>query len=83
VEKWVKVFDNWEICDTFCMNVFGKSAFAVQKAFEWAEKKPEYQKRAGFVCMVQYAFTNQTAPNEVFEKFFPIIIKHANILKDK
>jgi 3-methyladenine DNA glycosylase AlkD len=78
MEKWVKAFDNWEICDTFCMNVFGKSRFAVKKAFAWAEKKPEYQKRAGFVCMVQYAFTNQEAPNNVFEKFFPVIIKHAS-----
>ncbi len=77
MEKWVKVFDNWEICDTFCMNIFGKSSFAVKKAFEWSERKPEFQKRAGFVCMVQYAFTNKEAPNTEIQKFFPIMIIEA------
>lgn len=75
MDNWVQVFDNWEICDTYCMNVFGKSKFAVKKAFEWAAKEPEYQKRAGFVCMVQYAFTNKDAPNSEIQQFFPLMIK--------
>jgi len=60
------------------MNLFGKSKFAVKKAFEWSEKEPEYQRRAGFVCMVQYAFTNKDAPNSEIRQFFPLMTRYAN-----
>ena len=78
MEKWVKTFENWEICDTFCMGFMGKSEFVLPKAFEWAEYHPEYQKRAGFVLMVSYAFTDKHAPNDVIRQFFPIMIHHAS-----
>jgi len=78
MEKWVKVFENWEICDTFCMGFFGASPFAYEKVFKWAKAKGEYQKRAGFVCMVSYAFINKEAPNDEVRQFFPVIVKHAN-----
>jgi 3-methyladenine DNA glycosylase AlkD len=78
MEKWVKAFVNWEICDTFCMSFLGKTRFAYPKAFQWAEYKPEYQKRAGFVLMVAYAFTDPYAPNEDIRKFFPVMLCHAN-----
>jgi 3-methyladenine DNA glycosylase AlkD len=78
MEKWIKMFDNWEICDTFCMGLFGKSAFAVAKALEWSGYEAEYQKRAGFVCMVSYAFTHKHATNEEIRQFFPIMIEQAS-----
>src|SRR5262249_48323972 len=78
MDHWVEAFDNWEICDTYCMNLFGKSRFAIAKAFEWAEREPEYQKRAGFVCMVQVAFTNKELSNAEIRRFFPVMLRHAN-----
>lgn len=78
MEKWVKAFENWEICDTFCMSFLGKGPFVLPKALQWTQYKPEYQKRAGFVLMVAYAFTDKHAPNETIRKLFPIMKKHAN-----
>ena len=78
MEKWSATFENWEICDTFCMGFLGTTKFAVPKAFEWAAREGEFQKRAGFVLMVAYAFTDKKATNEVFQKFFPVMIRHAN-----
>ncbi len=78
MEKWSATFENWEICDTFCMGFLGTTKFAVPKAFEWAEREGEFQKRAGFVLMVAYAFTDKKATNDVFQKFFPVMIRHAN-----
>lgn len=78
MQKWVKSFVNWEICDTFCMSLMGKGPYAYPKAFEWAEYKPEYQKRAGFVLMVAYAFTDPHAPDDEIRRFFPVMLKHAN-----
>jgi 3-methyladenine DNA glycosylase AlkD len=78
MEKWVTAFENWEICDTFCMGFFGRSNLVLPKALQWVEYEPEYQKRAGFVLMVAYAFTDKQAPNEIIRQFFPIMLKHAN-----
>lgn len=78
MEKWVDVFDNWEICDTFCMGLFGKSQFAVAKGLEWSAYSGEFQKRAGFVCIVSYVFTHKHATNEEIRQFFSIMKEHAN-----
>ncbi len=77
MEKWVGNFDNWEICDTFCMGFFGASQFAVEKALEWVHSSREFQKRAAFVCIVSYAFTNKEASNDEFREFFPLLIQQA------
>jgi 3-methyladenine DNA glycosylase AlkD len=78
MEKWVRTFENWEICDSFCMGVFAKSDFAVKKAIEWSTRNGEFEKRAAFVIMASYCMAEKNAPNKVFEQFFPIIIKEAH-----
>ena len=77
MEKWVATFENWEICDSFCMGFFAKSKFALTKAIEWSKDEHEFVKRAGFVIMASYGFANKNADNEVFEKFLPIIEREA------
>jgi len=44
----------WEICDSFSMGLFSKSKFALTKILEWTERKPEFEKRAGFAIMASY-----------------------------
>ncbi len=78
MDEWADSFNTWEICDTYCMGFFGLSHFAYEKAFKWVKKRGEYQKRAGFVCIVAYAFTNKTASNEAFKAFFPELIQYSN-----
>lgn len=78
MEKWSATFENWEICDTFCMGFLGTTAFAVPKAYEWVEREGEFQKRAGFVLMTVHAFTDKKETNDVFRDFFPVMIRHAN-----
>ena len=29
MEKWIKTFENWEVCDSFCMGLFSKSEFFI------------------------------------------------------
>ena len=77
MDRWAVNFSTWEECDTYCMGFFGKSSFAYEKAFEWAQKKTLYFKRAGFVCMVSHAFTNKIAPNEEFISFLPEIVRYS------
>lgn len=77
MEKWVKDFDNWAHCDSFCMNLFKYSPLAYDKAFEWADRSEEFQKRAGLVLMTTYGFANKKAGNEVFMTFVPVLIRES------
>jgi 3-methyladenine DNA glycosylase AlkD len=77
MDRWVVTFENWEICDSFCMGFFVKSEFALTKAFEWIESDDEFIKRAGFVIMAAYGFAHKNAENDVFESFLSAIKQHA------
>ncbi len=74
MDQWVSTFENWEICDSFCMGLFAKSRYAVPKANEWSKREREFEKRAGFVIMAAYCMADKNAPNETFEQFFPSIV---------
>lgn len=73
MDTWVNSFENWEICDSFCMGLFAKSQYAVEKAHEWSSNDEEYVKRAGFVLMASYGFADKSAGNRVFRSFLPPI----------
>lgn len=73
MEKWVTTFENWEICDSFCMGFFAQSKYALQKTQEWSIRDEEFIKRASFTIMASYGFADKKAPNEVFEGFLEII----------
>lgn len=77
METWVQTFENWEICDSFCMGLFAKSKFAQEKIFEWTLRDGEFGKRAGFVIIAAYCMADKNAGNEVFEQFFPLIEREA------
>ena len=78
MEKWVKTFENWEVCDSFSMGLFAKSEFALEKILEWTKRKPEFEKRAGFTIMASYCMADKLSDNSIFEPFFPIIKREAN-----
>lgn len=75
MESWVNDFDSWDVCDQVCMNLFDKNPLAYSKAVEWAGRKEEFIKRAGFALMAVLAFHDKKASDKEFEKFFPIITK--------
>jgi len=77
MDKWVKEFDYWEICDQVCQNLFTYTKFAYQKAIEWAGRDEEFVKRAGFALMAWLAFKDKVAKDQQFEKFLPIIKREA------
>jgi 3-methyladenine DNA glycosylase AlkD len=73
MERWVKDFDYWEICDQCCMNLFEKTRYAYPKATEWSHGQEEFVKRAGFVLMARLAVSDKNAKDFPFEKFFLLI----------
>ena len=77
MERWVKGFDSWAVCDTACGCLFDRTVYAWDKAAEWTGRRQEYVKRAGFVLMATLAVHDKEAPDERFEAFMPLIIQHA------
>jgi len=73
MEKWVKDFDSWDVCDQVCMNLFDKTPFAYKKAIEWSSKKEEFVKRAAFALMASLSVHDKKAKDEDFLKFLPVI----------
>jgi 3-methyladenine DNA glycosylase AlkD len=77
MNKWVKDFHSWDTCDGTCSNLFRKTPFAIEKIFEWCEKKEEYIRRAGFSLMCYVAVHDKKRDDEEFLEFFPLIKKHS------
>ena len=77
MEKWVKDFDSWDLCDQCCMNLFDKTEHAYKKAFEWSERSEEFVKRAGFAIMASLAVHDKKANDERFEEFLPVIVRES------
>lgn len=71
MDRWVKDFDNWAVCDTCCGVLFDKTPYAVGKAVRWCKDKREFVRRAGFVMMAALAVHNKEAADRTFERFFP------------
>lgn len=73
MERWVKDFDSWDVCDQCCMNLFEKTRFAYRKCVEWSARDEEFVKRAGFVLMARLAVSDKQAADKPFERFLPLI----------
>lgn len=78
MDSWCADFDNWATVDGTCSYLFCRTPFAYSKAFEWAERVPEFEKRAGFSMMAYLAVHDKKAENENLAAFFPTIEKHSN-----
>lgn len=78
MNKWVKDFYSWDICDQVCNNLFVFSPFAYEKAIEWSLNKKEFVKRAGFVLMATLAVHSKNLSDIDFINLFPMIKKESN-----
>ncbi|MFC1872467.1 DNA alkylation repair protein [Chloroflexota bacterium] len=72
-DAWVAELDSWDVCDQCCLNLFGKTHFAYEKAVFWAGQKVEFTRRAGFALMAVLAFHDKHASDSDFEPFFTLI----------
>jgi 3-methyladenine DNA glycosylase AlkD len=73
MEKWVRDFDSWDVCDQCCSNLFDKTPYAYSKIKQWSKAKEEFVKRAAFALLAVMAVHDKKANDEVFIKFFPLI----------
>ena len=77
MERWVKDFDSWDVCDQCCGNLFDRTRFAHKKAVEWCGREEEFVRRAGFVLMACLAVHDKKAGDQAFIEFLPLIKTHS------
>ena len=77
MDRWVKDFNSWDVCDQVCFNLFDKTEFVFQKIDEWSKRDEEFVKRTAFALMAGLAIHDKQASDKEFEKFFSIIIREA------
>ena len=73
INKWVKDFDSWDVCDQVCMNLLSKTKFARKKVFEFSKRKEEFVKRTAFALIAALSLHDKMAKDEDFIKFFSLI----------
>jgi 3-methyladenine DNA glycosylase AlkD len=73
MERWVRAFDNWAICDGVCLHLFDKTPYAYRKARAWSARNEEFVRRAGFVLMAVLAVHDKDAPDETFRRFLGMV----------
>jgi 3-methyladenine DNA glycosylase AlkD len=77
MDLWITQFENWEVCDSYCMGLFSKTEYAFQKIMDWSTRENEFERRAAFATLSSYCMANKKADNGHFELFFPLIINAA------
>jgi len=77
MERWVREFDSWDVCDQVCSNLFDRTKSAHKKAIGWSKRGEEFVKRAGFVLMATLAVHDKESGHKEFSKFLPIIKREA------
>ncbi|MBU2488513.1 MAG: DNA alkylation repair protein [Proteobacteria bacterium] len=76
MDRWVRDFDSWDICDQAMNRLFRHHPRAREKALEYAAREPLFVKRAGFVLMAQLAVHDKKAPDRVFLGFLQAVEEH-------
>ena len=66
MDRWVRGFDNWDVCDGTCCHLFVFAPPAWQKALQWTARRAEFEKRAGFALIAYLAYRDKTASNAKF-----------------
>lgn len=73
MNRWVRDIDSWDICDGCALHLFRKTPFAWDLTLQWAKRKQEFIRRAGFAMIAVLAVHDKQAPDETFVELLPLI----------
>lgn len=78
MDRWCRAFENWALCDTLCMHLFDRTPHAWPKVAEWANRREEFVRRAGFALLASLALHDKVAGDDRFLRGLAIIEKTAD-----
>jgi 3-methyladenine DNA glycosylase AlkD len=73
MERWVRDFASWGVCDACCCNVFDRSPHAWAQIRKWVRRRGEFARRAGFATIAAIAVHDKKADDRVFLDALPLI----------
>ncbi len=77
LESMALDFDTWDITDQTCDNLISDSKYACEKAVEWAYRKEEFVRRAGFTLMAMIGWYGKGCSDKQIMAFLPVIEKYS------
>lgn len=66
MDRWVRDFDNWGICDTVCFVLFDRTPHAWARVDAWSSRREEYVRRAAFALLWGLTRHDRDAPDARF-----------------
>jgi 3-methyladenine DNA glycosylase AlkD len=73
MDRWVRDFDNWGICDTVCFHLFDRTPVAWRKVAPWSRSRAEFVKRAAFALVAGLALHDKAATDAQFLRVLPLV----------
>jgi len=70
-------FDTWDLCDQWCQRVFWRTPHAWSKAHQWAGRRAEFVKRAGFTLFAVLAVHDRKTPPAAFLEALALVEREA------
>jgi len=77
MDRWVRDFDNWAICDTACFALFDRTPHAWRKVAQWSRRREEFVKRTAFALLWSLSVHDKQAGDEPFIKCLRLIERAA------
>jgi 3-methyladenine DNA glycosylase AlkD len=78
MDRWVRDFDNWGICDTVCFKLFDRTPHAWAKVAPWSRRRDEFGKRAAFALLASLGLHDKRAGDDAFLRCLPLIERGAS-----
>jgi 3-methyladenine DNA glycosylase AlkD len=78
MNRWVRDFDNWDVCDGTCCHLFVFADDAWDRTEDWTKRTAEFEKRAGFALMAYLAYRDKSAKDAQYKKMLPILLREAH-----
>jgi 3-methyladenine DNA glycosylase AlkD len=66
MDRWVRGFDNWGVCDTLCFALFDRTPHAWAKVHKWSGARDEFVKRAAFALLWGLTVHDKQSGDEPF-----------------
>lgn len=73
MDRWVRDFDNWAICDTACFALFDRTPHAWRKVTQWSSRREEFVRRTAFALLWSLSVHDKRAGDEAFIKGLRLI----------
>lgn len=68
MDRWCRGFDNWAIVDTLCFKLFDQTPYAWEMVAKWANRRPEFERRAAYALIASLAGHDRTSGDAPFRQ---------------